>query len=98
MKTRIFTMNSKDDRYARTNEREPTILVKFRYKEQSGEVTDVGTFHLDLVALEAKGVVTNRMTAKGEVFDIEIVKRRGTFWLQVREGTSIPLDRFKRVR
>ncbi len=94
MITRRWTMKSDLDYYVKTGEKEPHILLKLKYKAPSGATSDVGTYGLDLVALAAKGVVTSRTTTDGEVFDIEIVKRRETFWLQVREGTSIPLDRF----
>ena len=98
MITRRWTMNSNLDYYVRTGETEPKILLKLGYKGKSGSVSNVGTFRLDLVSLAAKGVVTSRMTPDGEVFDIKIVKRRGSYWLQVREGTSVPLERFARGR
>ncbi len=98
MITRRWTMNSNLDYYVRTWETEPSILLKLGYKAKSGSVSNVGTFRLDLVALAKQGVVTSRMTSDGEVFDIKIVKRRGSYWLQVREGTSLALDRFARGR
>ena len=98
MITRRWTMNSNLDYYVRTGETEPRILLNLKYKERSGAVTSVGTFRLDLVELATKGVVTSRTAAGGEVFDVKIVKRRGSFWLQVREGASVPLERFARSR
>jgi hypothetical protein len=98
MVTRRWTMNCNLDYYVRTGETEPKILLRLAYKERSGAVTNVGTFRLDLVALAQEDVVTSRLADGREVFDIKIVRRGGTYRLQVREGASLPLSRFARTR
>lgn len=90
MAARRWTMNSNLDYYVKTNEPERVIELDLSYKRPDGRVERVGSFRLDLPALERRGLVTRR----GDVFDIKVSRDAGRYWLGVRAADRAPLTEF----
>jgi hypothetical protein len=88
--TRRWTMNSNLDYYVRTNETATVVELELSYKRRDGRTERAGSFHLDLPALERRGLVTRR----GDVYDIKICRDSQGYWLGVRESDRAPLADF----
>jgi hypothetical protein len=85
-------LNAKQGYYVATGLSSHVIDVALWYKAANGDVSAVGTFHLDLAKLATAGAVTRREVGEAEVFDVRIVRDvDGQYWLTVRDAVRVPL-------
>jgi hypothetical protein len=92
---RRWNLNEMEGRYAKTNLTDQSVDLWFGVKCADGKREHVGRFSLDLPALAAQGLVTERKVAGGLVYDVQIFRTEdGTFMLGVRRDPTAPLSRF----
>ena len=87
-----WTLNAAQGYYVRTGLKEQFLALELSYKDPSGTVHPVGSFHLDLPALARSGAVTRRSGSGVDVFDVRIVRdAAGSYWLSIQSAVRVRL-------